>query len=99
LADKGGEGMVSRREKDVPVASDLDWGVRGEVLQECRASMLFHMCFACRCLGPSPPPCAMQVPVGPAAALLLQSATEHLFPPPWAVHFPDEPSAPLGQSG
>ena len=27
MADGGGEGMVSRREKDVPVASDLEWGV------------------------------------------------------------------------
>ena len=61
--------------------------------------MLLHMCFACRVPRPSPPPCAMHVPMGPAAAILLQSATEHLFPPPWAVHLPDEPFALLGQPG
>ena len=49
------------------------------------------------CLGPSPPPCAMHVPVSQSAALLLQSATEHLFPPPWAMHLPVEPTEPLPQ--
>ena len=27
MADGGGEGVVSRREKDVPVAALLEWGV------------------------------------------------------------------------
>ena len=58
-------------------------------------------CYVCallaRCLGPSPPPCALHVPVGPANALLLQSVTEHLFPPPCAMHLPVEPTEPLPQ--
>jgi len=56
-------------------------------------------CYTCAllawCLGPSPPPCALHVPVGPATALLLQSATEHLFPPPCAMHVPAGPAAAL----
>jgi len=59
--------------------------------------MLLHMCFACRVPQPSPPPCALHVPVGPAAAPLLQSATEHLFPPPCATHLPVELTEPLLQ--
>jgi len=50
-----------------------------------------------RCFGPLPPPCALHVPVGPANALLLQSATEHLFPPPWAAHLVELPWAALVQ--
>ena len=57
--------------------------------------MLLHMCLACRVPQPSPPPCALHVPVGPATALLLQLATEHLFPPPCATHVPMGPSAAL----
>ena len=58
-------------------------------------------CYTCAllaaCLGPSPPPCAMHVPVGPTTALLLQSATKHLLPPPWAVHLAELPRAALLQ--
>jgi len=39
----------------------------------------------------------MHMPVGPATALLLQSATEHLFPPPCATHLPIEPAERLPQ--
>jgi len=57
------------------------------VLRECR----YTCALLCRVPQPSPPPCALHVPMGPSLALLLQSATEHLFPPPWALHFAELP--------
>ena len=60
----------------------------------------YHTCaLLAWCLSPSPPPCAMHVLVGPDFALLLQSATEHLFPPPWAIHLVELLRAVLVQPG